>query len=338
MNAVFFIGNGFDLNCGMRTSYKDIIKEYVKSGSDDEIIASFKDSINKDLDSWGDFEMAMARYAEEFDSEDGFLACLDDFSIFMRRYLEKEEKSFLDRVSVDYEEFLVSEMRKSLSDYYVGITNNVTNIINGYKSLMSPVKYSFISFNYTRTFDKILVYIKHSTSISMMVHVHGYLEDATLGVDNEGQMNLRFEASDKFKRHFIKPYFNEKYDKQRTDRTINAINNADIICVYGMSMGESDLVWRNEIIKWLKTSQDNHLIYYDYNESVRFFDSIDHRMDAEDEAKSRIFKKWGIDDIGLVEQFHIPCGKNIFNIQKTMESSKKQIENKLKRPIENGVT
>ena len=241
--------------------------------------------------------------------------------------MKRKRRVSYDRVSVDYEEFLVSEMRKSLSDYYVGITNNVTNIINGYKLLMPPVEYSFISFNYTRAFDKMLVdYIKHSTSRSMMVHVHGYLEDATLGVDNEGQMNLRFEASDKFKRHFIKPYFNEKYDKQRTAKTINAINNANIICVYGMSMGESDLVWRNEIIKWLKTSQDNHLIYYDYNESVRSFDSIDHKMDAEDEAKSRIFKKWGIDDIGLVEQFHISCGKNIFNIQKTMESSKSRLK------------
>jgi len=43
MNIVFIIGNGFDLNLGLKTKYTDVYKDYCKtSTSDSELIRRFK--------------------------------------------------------------------------------------------------------------------------------------------------------------------------------------------------------------------------------------------------------------------------------------------------------
>lgn len=60
MSTLFLIGNGFDLNCGMKTRYFDVYKGYVKESSSSEIIKNFKERITSNIENWGDFEMAMA--------------------------------------------------------------------------------------------------------------------------------------------------------------------------------------------------------------------------------------------------------------------------------------
>lgn len=35
MNVTFILGNGFDLNCGLRSSYNDVIKKYIQHSAAD---------------------------------------------------------------------------------------------------------------------------------------------------------------------------------------------------------------------------------------------------------------------------------------------------------------
>ena len=97
MNVTFLIGNGFDLNCGLKSSYFDIYEEYKnpKEG-DSEIIRSFKKDLWDNIDRWGDFEVAMAEYMRTFKSEKDFLECLRDFKAFTENYLQEEEKQYID--------------------------------------------------------------------------------------------------------------------------------------------------------------------------------------------------------------------------------------------------
>ena len=38
MGTLFLIGNGFDINCGMKTRYTDVYKKYIKEKTVSEIV------------------------------------------------------------------------------------------------------------------------------------------------------------------------------------------------------------------------------------------------------------------------------------------------------------
>lgn len=94
MNITFMIGNGFDLNCGVKCRFKDAYSVYCETPSENILVASFKQEIDENIEDWGDFEVAMANHFSTFDSEEDFIYCLRDFKKFLVEYLENEEKNF----------------------------------------------------------------------------------------------------------------------------------------------------------------------------------------------------------------------------------------------------
>lgn len=320
MSTLFLIGNGFDLNCGMKTSYKDVYKMYIKEPPATKCISEFKSMLSENIDSWGDFEMSMAGYAAYMKSEDDFLECVRDFASYMEGYLVNEKNKFREII---HEEKLHTEVMKeiedSLSNFYKGITHNVDRVIDNRASEFIA-EMCAITFNYTDIFDTFFyrylgVHAYHGEKI---VHIHGRLgDDPVFGVDNIEQIKAEFQLSRKGKRGFVKPVFNEQYDQHRVEQAKNMINNANVICTYGMSLGESDLTWRNEIIKWLHSSEKNHLFVYMYALCNIENKTTSERMDREEDEKEKLLDEWGIDDKdAIVDRIHIPCGKNIFNIKK----------------------
>lgn len=47
MNITYLIGNGFDLNLGLKTRYRDFYDYYVKQPSNDDLIKKFKNDLEK---------------------------------------------------------------------------------------------------------------------------------------------------------------------------------------------------------------------------------------------------------------------------------------------------
>lgn len=327
MSTLFIIGNGFDLNCGMKTSYKDVYREYVQIKNSSNVIKQFKSNIRNDIENWSDFELAMAEYAKQLDCEDEFIECVNDFSDFLINHLRIEEKAFLEKIKDSYVSSAVSnEMKKSLEDFYKNITGNIDRIMKS-RNASSLSGMNVVSFNYTQVFDVIFYNLCQAYSIhpDLVTHIHGRFDDPILGMDNEEQINTTFELSKSFKRYFIKPYFNQAYDDSRVRSTENKISNARTICVFGMSLGESDLTWRDKLIEWLKETKNNHLFIYNYEYSRMTYKTIPQRMDIEDEGKTQLLRKWKVDDIdSIFNQLHLICGKNIFNIQNVIEEAVKK--------------
>lgn len=59
MNITFLIGNGFDLNIGLATTYSAFLEEYAKpSDKDNDLLKYFKQKILKDAKMWSNAEMA----------------------------------------------------------------------------------------------------------------------------------------------------------------------------------------------------------------------------------------------------------------------------------------
>jgi hypothetical protein len=328
MSTLFLIGNGFDLNCGCKTSYKDVYVEYLKSPSETETIAKFKSTISANIENWGDFEMAMGKYARKLDTEAEFIQCANDFKVFLSGYLATQQRDFFLRTLGDEIDLVVSdEIRKSIAGFYRGISENVNYIMEqNHAGLLGNCE--FVSFNYTDILDTLLkdAYPNNAFYDNKICHVHGKLEDLTMGVDTESQIEANF-FSRRLKRCFVKPYFNKIYDDSRVNRAKRAIINARTICVFGMSLGDSDLTWRNLLIEWFINDPSHHLFLYDYNMVKKKPKTIDERMSIEEEAKIQKLKEWGLDineDDIVFERFHMVCGANIFNVDKAIKRVEKR--------------
>lgn len=330
MSTLFMIGNGFDLNCGMKTRYKDVYDGYVKEESFTECLRKFKKTIASDIDNWGDFEMAMAEYAMNFKDEQEFLECTRDFVEYMEKYLAEESKKFKERLSNDQVlNSVIDEFRNSIASFHKDISHNVSRMMER-RNASDVNNLNVVSFNYTEAFDCIGEWVIPDLSV---VHIHGALGDApVLGVDNVEQIYTKFELTNKGKRGFVKPIFNASYDVERVRRVIDLISRSNTICLYGLSMGESDLCWRNRLIEWLKSDERNHLFVYKYELAEARYGTVYERMDTEEDEKNKLFLNWGLDvDSRIFSQVHIPCGNNIFNIDEAIKRAKKQIhESKVK--------
>ena len=334
MNFTFLIGNGFDINCGLKSSYSDMYEGYCEEKeTDSEVIKKFKKLIKQNnYKNWSDFEWAMREYINEFKIERDFIECLEDFGIYLNNYLIEEEAKFFKRYQSN--KFLISELQNEIKkSINIGIgtsyeyfSNNVVNDINDKKrnSLM-PIQYNFIVFNYTEVFERMLGLARVDNHV---VYIHGSLKgkDIILGIDNEKQLELKiFKLSDVGKLSFIKPIFNEEYDTSRVNVASNTILESDVICVYGMSLGESDLTWKTLIVNWLDL-MDGHLFVYDYenfNNKNIFLKS--QQMREEFVSKENfLIKKLKIDKSNdkfdkYFKKIHMPF-KNIFNIKETIDN------------------
>lgn len=334
MNVTFMIGNGFDLRLGMKTRYTDMYDGYISTPSDNEIIEIFKATLKSNssqkYQTWGDFEIAMAHHAKNFKKEEDFISCVRDFKMYMSDHLQNEQKSFIAKLEECGKKFFANEMVKSLRSFYVGQTPNVRNAINQIGNI-NRAFFQFVTFNYTNVLERLLYgiplepfFVKHERPI----HIHGIINsDIVLGADNISQLGqLPFKITRKLERAFIKPKFNLQYDKTRVEETQRAIDQADIICIYGMSLGESDKTWIDKISSWLIDNDSHHLIYYHYSDKSFQGWEIDKKMDKEDELKESLLVKLNIPlerREEIFEQIHIPVGYDIFNFVEVMNNRPK---------------
>ncbi len=275
--VTFMIGNGFDLACGLKSSYKDSYEGYINSASSSDVIMRFKKAIEKDIETWADFEMKIAEYAKNFNSEAELVECISDYKTYLNNYLEKEQQNIIDLQ--EYNEKLnnawINEIERSLKKFYSMLTPNAQRSISLSLTDNYPTQYQFISFNYTNILDVLLEELlrhckENSTNLLCKIpsiHIHGKLGvDVTLGVDNESQINnLPYSLSNRGKRRIIKTSFIEEYDTKRKEDALSYIESSNTICVFGLSLGESDITWRMALLDWLLRDNNHHVVYFNYS-------------------------------------------------------------------------
>lgn len=343
MVVTFLIGNGFDINCGLKCTFREICEEYIQARSKSEAIKQFKGNIDRNIDTWADFEMAMNRFLSNFRTEEEALECIRDFKRFMKGVLKREEALFLSRINKKKGESISKaykdEMKTSLLSFYTGISNNITSKYRD-SLAVNKVEFAFVTFNYTRVLGILLDSIETNPSV---IHIHGDLDDETVvGIDNDEQLNhnLQFEPTVDLRREFIKTTFNQEYDTDRVFYADHMISDCDVMCVYGMSLGDSDMSWRNKILKWLMNNPDHQLFLFQYDCSKLEYITVPHRMSLEDKAKNAFFNRISIDDAvkeKIRPRIHIPIGRNIFNINGVLTKAEKErvrLENKIKEQNE----
>ena len=293
MNITFLIGNGFDLNLGLKTSYKDFLEDYAnKNSNSNDSIMKFKDFIDKKQIKkeilWVDAEKEFLDYSNKFDGEKAsvgdYSRCHLDICASLGKYLEQEEKRLnfeINRSDVGFAEaihleHLLSTLppaeQESLDIYK-------SNIGGGYT-------YNFLSFNYTRTIDKFLSLIdgknllgerkisfnqSQTNTIGKLLHVHGYTDQyMVFGGNDESQIgNISlFDNEPRYKQQFIKRETNHLYQQGSDNKAYDILKQSDLIYIYGMSIGETDAIWWERICRLLSEKNNLRVIIHVH----KFFD------------------------------------------------------------------
>ncbi|MCL2108655.1 MAG: bacteriophage abortive infection AbiH family protein [Oscillospiraceae bacterium] len=339
MNITFLIGNGFDLNMGLKTSFKDFLPVYLEKNkeTDSEIIKKFKEDINKDIETWANFEEELGKYARNFDEETqlDFVECLDDFRVELAEYLKEQTN----KIDYDFhEEEIRTKFTWSVQKFYEALPQDSKDII---MQLIKPHKpdensycwCNFISFNYTDVINeciRILFYgeignEESLVSVLFVKNIHGTLdENMIIGVDNEKQIhNPELSKDEDFKRVLVKPLlknFSDNLGVADADHYSQLIRRSDIVCVFGMSIGVTDKTWWERIGEWLQEHEKHQLVLFNVNYADKRIPAPTSYVTCKRKTEEQFFK---LSDIPkeqrkeLRKRIHIGLNTELFKVDLT---------------------
>lgn len=313
MQITFFVGNGFDVSCGINSTYSQFYEWYIKQEKSElEHVNTFRQKIDQEIHTeegmkkWADFEKALGEYTKNFtvDTVQQFIDCYNDANEKLMEYLQKERDRF------DKELISDSELQKfinGLKGFYLELTPKERQVIEQlFKDTISENRIiNFISYNYTDTLDKCVSYIgsqplafwkdplDHSYKLSAnlnVVHAHGRLtQNPVFGVNDESQIaNKDLLSVPDFASIIIKPKCVEELGEFWHDDINALIKNSTIICIFGMSMGETDKIWFYKIMEWLNANSARQLIIYWQTKEPSKNQSITRFFSNRREARNKI--------------------------------------------------
>lgn len=294
MNITFLIGNGFDLNLNLDTRYSDFYKYYIANDPKDLI----SKSIRKDFEMWSDLEIGLGEFLKNIDESqiEEFLDSKSTLERMLSEYLTLEGQ----RIIIKDKKKLGEEFRKKILYFYSDF-NTIDK--EHYKRVITATQeniyYDFITFNYTNVLDDIILasqencdpfgtHRSYSTMYTDMIalphHIHGKLsEDLILGLDNVEQIvNNKLKTNSKLTNYIIKPAVNTALGEKKIEKAKQIIDKSKYVCLFGLSIGDTDSMWWKYIIEWLRRDNNNRLVLFvnkntnvqlSGQEKVRFRDS-----------------------------------------------------------------
>jgi len=274
MNITFLIGNGFDLNLKLKTRYSDFYEYYIENDPNDLLSKSIK----SDYEMWSDLELGIGKFLETIDEGqvEEFLDSKRTLERMLSEYLALESKRFV----VENEDALNEEFRKNVLNFFSGFNayekEHYHEVIAKTNEI---IKYSFITFNYTTVLDDIVVSAKnkckpfgtHNSAgigyhdiVGVPHHIHGKLsEDLILGLDNVEQiLNDKLKRNPKLSKYIIKAAVNTALGERKIEIAKEIIDKSRYVCLFGLSIGDTDGMWWKYIIEWLLRDERNRLVLF----------------------------------------------------------------------------
>lgn len=264
MNITYVVGNGLDLQYGLKTKYKDFYdfqhKVYIERKEKDEYSnliyeSLFSDKINE-YENWSDFELSIGKLTKDNDLISSSIEMkekfIDDFSEVvddLREYIRlQQEQNIEEGIVIDFVSTL-NDMKNSLP------VINQSTIDKKYKeNLYQHDIVNILTLNYTNVFDRLydrsvksfenkLRNNSYNFDIKSPIHVHGTVDICTvLGVSDNTQISNSFDEEQK--ESLIKNLVLKSYRENMDVKNGDIIKNSDIIILYGVSLGETDrYIW-----------------------------------------------------------------------------------------------
>lgn len=252
MNILYILGNGFDKAQGMATSYPEFYEylvKNVKNGS--ALLDKMKAKITEDTVLWSDMESGLGEFTIATNNAEEFDDFYFELSEHLQNYLKSEDEKFTpseklkNKFQVDF---------TTISKYLGALDKNN---IDSFLGNPSTKDISVITLNYTNTLEKILGLnegvttksFSNSINLRKIIHLHGQLGDSIIiGVDHPAQIkNDAFRVNEDIKDIMIKIDSNESMKETRHMESERLIANANVIILFGVSLGDTDARWWNLI-------------------------------------------------------------------------------------------
>ncbi|QWD79241.1 hypothetical protein ICV01_06210 [Polynucleobacter sp. MWH-Spelu-300-X4] len=230
---VVIIGNGFDLDQGLRTAYSHFLEDGVQPGVDTQnaIIQAAKNQ----GENWCDVEMALAQViAREAKLAENKGRQRD----IKRNYMQVSRllKKYIEGIQIH---------RKSKFDDSVRSFQMIKDLLSSdYRSI------KIFDFNYTNTVSNILKYLPQKNGVEH-IKVHGSIDDGQIiyGVENYADILIPSKFTYAKKSHGDLFY--------STTRISDELIGADEIHLFGHSLGESDEIHFSRYFDEVMTTEIN---------------------------------------------------------------------------------
>lgn len=261
MKILYIIGNGFDLNLGLKTSYINFYDYYNSLNATKEKVHFLKEAISKDYQTWSDLELGIGEYTTELKDVEHFDEIFEDLTEQLAKYLQNEENSF------DFEKIDTAKFFNDLCYPENHLPNDELVLFKTYRDkwINNHWNVNIITLNYTRTIERIINNDKLNFKIGetpngmqIMIreidHLHGFIDDRMImGVNDISQIkNEKLRHVQEIVEAMIKPISNAASKAGVDKKCCQHIVNADLICIFGSSIGDTDKIWWDLIGAQLK--------------------------------------------------------------------------------------
>ncbi len=284
MNITFMIGNGFDRNLGLKTTYSSFIKWYKETPAETKTLKEFREQIKNNEELWSAAEEELGKYTSNFDIGDGaaFYECHKDICEHLAEYLKQQQRRIEYQTIVNKVEKAFSQLKTLTTPFHTQEKAILESIYSTHKG--ENIIYNFINYNYTDTLNQCLELIREKQEIwgahryvntifnhkvSSIHHVHGTVNaQMVFGVNDRSQIAkpdiFNCEYGDLYEEILIKQQANQGYQENADTIAKNLLNGSHIIYIYGMSIGTTDKLWWERVCNWLAENSEHHIILYCY--------------------------------------------------------------------------
>lgn len=298
MNITFLLGNGFDIQCGLQTSYINFYEYILKKKYSlelfqeidrksvltiDNMIYSeiFKSKDN--IQTWADLEFQLGEFTRRLKevNQDAITAerFLEDFEILredLNDYLKGIQIQDDVQISEDFSEILFTTMDKFFYGLLPQEFDEIKSMLS--ENTNSHFNYRFISFNYTNSLQLVFQNCSKNEKRNklsnsnfsqifnrVIINVHGVIDQfLTLGLNDESQLATDFFEKDDLN-DLLKPDSLANSREYRRRDAENVIEKSDIIVIFGMSIGSTDKHWWGRIAEILIKNANKKLIIHLYD-------------------------------------------------------------------------
>ena len=241
MEITLILGNGFDKNLGLKTSYKEFFEWYLNEPCDNDVIKKMKKSIGycmdgskKEIINWSDAELAFGQYSKNCDNYQDYRLCYENIHDKLDEYLKDKEKDFdINKISDDKIIACIIELVKTINT-----SGNQTGI-------------NVVTLNYTSSCYEIFYKVKdilkdpkYNIVIKDYLYLHGGLvTEPTFGVGDVAQIangDLIKKCHPVFLNQIIKARHDVLSTRNCYQKIDYMLNKSNAIYCYGMSFGDTD--------------------------------------------------------------------------------------------------
>lgn len=257
MKLMWLLGNGFDLNLGLRTSYRDFYTNYYAALKDEESvyyrmkIEEIEKKKNVQPGLWCDLEAFVGIAASDFETFEEFNDAFVHLQTAMKDYLGMQEAafdSFLEEVDRQKKSSLFNEFNDSIVRFPQRL--DVVDRVSIERCLGAEAwrgSIHLVTLNYTNCVD---VFFEFAERVfTRVLHPHGKLgglNQINFGVADQQQIHNPYLAKDQNCIDcWTKEGRNIQFGNMQLERLYKELEETNLIIAFGVAFGQTDLhIWK----------------------------------------------------------------------------------------------